>query len=82
MEQTTDIITGEEIAKAWGNANFGNVEKRTVIANSLLKYACGYDTGRTAFCICNELGLVDAKKKLTDLGRRYLWAHYSNGNSF
>ncbi len=82
METTSDLLTDEQINHAWGNANFGSTPKREIIANSLLKYMCGFDTGRTAFLICNELELVNDKKIPTKLGKRYVWAHYSNGNSF
>ena len=82
MENTNQIITDEQINKAWGHASFGDASKRDVIANSLLKYASGYSTGYTANYICKELGLITKGDNLTTLGKRYLFAAYSNGQSF
>lgn len=82
MENVNQIITDEQINKAWGNASFGDTSRRDVIANSLLKYASGYSTGHTANCICRELGLITKGDNLTTLGKRYLFSAYSNGLSF
>lgn len=80
------IITDEQIEAAWGNANFGEVYssktgRREIIRNTLLKCACGYETGRTAKIIAQELGLVTVKWTLTKKGKEYLFAAYSNGTS-
>ncbi len=80
-ETTKEILTDEQINKAWGNACFGNKDNRAIIANALLKKVCGYSTGHTIACICAELKLVGKNKTLTKLGREYLWAYYSNGVS-
>lgn len=81
METTKDLITDKAINIAWGNANFGEkLDKRTIIASALLKYACGYYTGHTIKCICSELGLRN-DNGLTEIGKKYLYAHYSNGIS-
>lgn len=84
MKDTIEtLITDEQLNKAWGNANFGQtVTKREVIANCLLKYACGYSTGHTVYCICRELKLITEQERLTTLGKQYLWLQYSTGNSF
>lgn len=79
MESVNTIVTDEKINKVWGNASFGDTPRRDVIANSLLKYASGYSTGHTANCICRELGLITKGDNLTTLGKRYLFAAYSNG---
>jgi len=82
MEKVQDIITDEQMEKAWGNANFGSTDKREIIRNTLLKCASGYYTGHTAKCIVSELGLVyQSKWKLSKLGQQYLFAAYSNGVS-
>ena len=75
------ILTDEQINDAWGNASFGNIAKRDVVANSLLKYASGYGTGHTAQCICRDLGLITKNLNLTTLGKQYLFAHFSGGLS-
>lgn len=52
------IISEEEVIRVHGNANFGTLLPRDVIANALLKYAVGYSTGYTAASICEDHGLV------------------------
>jgi hypothetical protein len=81
METTFDLILDSQIDIAWGNANFGDIHKRVVIGNALLKYASGYRTGHTIECICYELKLVTKNNNLTTLGKRYLFAHFSNNLS-
>ena len=81
MDRVEEIITDEQLAKAWGYANFGNTDKREIVANVLLKCACGYYTGATAKAIVSELGLVGKNWTLTKLGKKYLWAAYSGGKS-
>lgn len=76
---TQKNISDEAITAAWGNANFGeNIDKREIIANALLKYACGYVTGRTIECICAELKLIGKTRNLTKLGKQYLYTFYEH----
>lgn len=81
MDKPEILITDAQIDLVWGNANFGEVGRRDLINNTLLKCASGYSTGRTAKCIVEELGLVTPKWKLTKLGERYLYAAYYGGIS-
>lgn len=82
MEKTEDIITNEQLDKVWGNANFGTISKRKVIANGVLKCASGYYTGHTLKFIMKELGLVNPSKwALTKKGKEYLFAEFSGGES-
>lgn len=79
MDSPEDLITDKAIDVAFGNANFGSSNtKREIIANSLLKCACGYATGHTAKCILEDLELITRKYQLTTIGKAYLWAAYSN----
>ena len=83
-ETTEDLVTDKQIDIAWGHADFGGKHsKREVISNALLKFACGYETGHTAYAICEELGLIsqEYKPQLTPRGKRYLFAAFSNGLS-
>jgi len=82
MEKVEDLVTDKQIDLAWGYANFGdNYSKRDIIANTLLKCASGYETGYTAKCIVEELGLVTQGWKLSQRGKRYLYTAYSGGLS-
>jgi hypothetical protein len=84
---TKDIITDKAIDIVWDNADFGaNQSKRGMIAQSLLKVACGYETGSTIRDIMNELGLISISRsvypegdnivKLTQLGKEFLYEAY------
>ncbi len=86
METTQDLVSDQQLVEAFGNADFGSgVTPRQVVARSLLQYACGYSAGHTAYQICYELGLIKkimSERKgcpaLTNLGKKYLYAAYSN----
>lgn len=78
----TEIITDEQIDKAWGHANFGAGQtKRDIIKYAVLKAACGYKNGHTADCIIYELGLTRKTGLLSNKGREYLWECFGKSNS-
>lgn len=81
MKTVGELLSDAEISKAWANANFGDVGRRELIANTLLKCASGFVTGSTAKAIVSELGLTTTKWTLTVKGKQYLWAAYSGGKS-
>ncbi len=69
-----EIITDAELDIAWGHADFGDISKREVIKEALLKCLGGYIPGHTAKAITKELGLVFANKwDLTKKGKEYLY---------
>ena len=75
-------VTIEEVEAVWGNANFGpdlNERKMDVVSGTLLKYACGYSSGFTAFSILHELGLMTERFRMTSRGRRQLWEFFGEG---
>lgn len=80
MEPTVeDLVTDFVIDEAWGDADFGaNSPKREVIKYSLLKWACGYETGKTAKGILMELGLLNKNGELTKPGKEYLFAAFKH----
>jgi hypothetical protein len=78
---TSGIVSDEEIDNAWGNANFGDrTNKRHIIADTLLKYVCGYSSGHTIGEICKELGLISSmfadSPIITKKGVSYLFGFY------
>lgn len=74
MANVNSIVSDEELDDAWGNSNFGGNSKRDVIANTLLKCASGYESGKTAKAIVENLGLVKLSKwTLTKKGKEYLY---------
>lgn len=73
-----EVISDEEINKAWGNANFGNTPRREIIADALEKIAQGYTPGFTARSIVLELGLTKVRRGgvyLSEKGLKYLLNH-------
>ncbi len=75
-----EIITDKEVADTHANANFGSMEKRTVINLGVLKCASGYYQGSTSGAIIKDHGLVDENYRLTVKGKAYLWAVFGDGN--
>jgi len=82
MNKEFEIISDKELNKACENASFGATTKRDVIRLGVLKCASGYHQGHTSKTICEGLGLIDTKYKLTIKGRMYLWVAFSNGSNF
>ena len=73
-----EIITDSEIERVHGNANFGEMSKRAVIALGLLKCVCGFQQGSTSLAIITEHNLIAESYELTPKGRHYLWAAFGN----
>ena len=69
METIQDLVKDDILERVFGNSNFGEISKRDILANTLLKCACGYETGNTAKCIVIELGLVTNEWKLSMWGK-------------
>ncbi len=80
METVEDIVTDKQVALAWGNADFGKVEKRDVIKYALLKWACGYETGKTARSILEDLGLLTSNNDISQRGKRYLYVSFKHSS--
>jgi hypothetical protein len=77
----TEIVSDEELDKAWGNANFGNPDKRTLLKYGLLKCMANYHQGRTMTEILKDLKLANEEGEVTPKGNRYLWYAFGNGSS-
>lgn len=77
-QTTLDIIPDSEVERVHANANFGSMHKRQVVDEGVLKYAAGYSSGHTQFCILREHGLIrksmSYKSILTVKGQDYLKA--------
>lgn len=67
-------VSTSELRESWANADFGDVNPRDIIKDTLLKRACGYGTGRFAVCICVDLKLLTkVNNVLTQKGKYYLY---------
>lgn len=73
-----EIISDEEIELVHANADFGKIDKRTIVDQGVLKCASGYHQGSTSHEIIRKHGLVTKDYKLTKKGQKYLWAAFSN----
>lgn len=70
-------LTDEVISKAFQGTNFGRTDFRTILAETVLKRAAGYNAGYTATTVCTELGLLKGKEnKATKLGLTFAFHHY------
>lgn len=78
MNNPKEIISDEEIERVHNNANFGDMEKREVVNQGILKCASGYYQGSTSRQIIKEHGLINDKYELTSKGKAYLWAAFKN----
>ena len=76
-----DIVSDEELEKAFGNASYG-MSKRAVVAHTLLKRASFYHCGFTSIQICMELGLLKKNHNLTIKGGKYLWEAFCKDAHF
>ena len=70
------LVSDEELDSAWGNADFGGLERRDVVRHALLKCASGYYQGFTSKQIITALGLITPGYVLTKKGKEYLWAAF------
>jgi len=81
MRKEFKPVTIEEIEDVWHGANFGpelNKNKMNVVKGALLKWACGYTTGHTAYDILVDLGLLTERKNLTVRGKKQLWEFFKD----
>lgn len=83
MRKIEELISDEDLEAEFIFTDFGDISYRDIVKYSLLKYACGYSTGHTALCCCENLGLVkmtSARKfVITKFGKEYLYiAFYNN----
>lgn len=78
-ETVEQLVTDDELDRAWGNANFGGRTKREVVRLGTLKCLAGWHQGFTSKTICTELGLIDSQYRVTAKGRAYIWLACKNG---
>ena len=78
MRDPKQIISDAEIEQVHANADFGHMDKRTVVDQGVLKCAAGFYQGHTSNRIIKMHGLITEDYELTKKGRDYLWAAFSN----
>lgn len=73
-----EIVTDDEIERVHGYANFGTMDKRTVVNQGVLKCASGFYQGSTSLAIITAHGLVNKQYNLTAKGKAYLWQRFQH----
>ena len=82
MRKVEEIVSDEEMIKAFANANFGSMPHREVLKQAVMKCAGRYHQGFTSTQIIEELGLRGKNGNLTKKGGRYLYAAWEDGSNF
>lgn len=73
-----EIISDETLQRVFEGTDFGQSTPRNVLKYACLKMASGYASGYTVNRIMINLGLrYESTNKLTQQGRKYLWAAFS-----
>lgn len=82
MTDLERIVTDEELAEAYGNADFGSMTPREVVKIGILKAASGFYQGSTSRAILIDLKLIRDDYVITPKGKQYLWTAWSAGSTF
>lgn len=61
MKDAIAHLTPEAIRQAFEGTNFGRTDFEVILADTVIKRACGYHSGHTAMTIAKQLGLLSAK---------------------
>tara|TARA_R100000951_G_scaffold37874_1_gene32222 strand:- start:137 stop:403 length:267 start_codon:yes stop_codon:yes gene_type:complete len=83
MSRVKELVSDEELMKAFAGTHYGNKDYRDIIKLGLLKSACKYHSGYTTSQILKRLELIKENLKLTKKGRQYLYdsIQYSSINT-
>lgn len=75
----TDLVSDEDMAKAFAGASFGHTDYRGLLSQGCIKALAGWHQGHTITTILHELGLITwdreggGKISTTDKGHHYVW---------
>jgi hypothetical protein len=73
------LVSDEDLDRAFAHTNFGETPAREVIRLGALKCLAGWRQGHTSMTIGQELGLISDKYKITAKGRAYIWLACKKG---
>lgn len=76
MSDSSQVISEEEVERAFAGTNFGDTDYRGILHTAMLKKACGYHCGHTVTEIMKELRLIGHKGALLKRGIEFLRASY------
>lgn len=85
MKKVHDIVSDKELVRVHGNAHFGAMTMRQVLADGVKKYAVGFTGGHTQLMILREHKLItkprpgSCRANLTGKGKEYARALINNG---
>lgn len=74
-----DIVSDDDLARAFRHTNFGGRDPREVVRTGVLKCLAGWHQGHTSKTIGQELGLISAAYRVTAKGKHYLWHACNKG---
>ncbi len=77
MNRIAELVSDEQLEKAFKGTNYGDKNPRDVIKLGLMKVACEYHNGHTTQQILLHLELQTKDLKLTNKGRQYLYDAYT-----
>lgn len=73
---TSQVVSDEELAKAFAGTDFGGADHRNELHVAVLKKASGYHCGHTITTIMRELRLIGASGLPTKKGRKLISLAY------
>lgn len=71
-----EIITQEQIEKAFHNTNFGGADHRKLLEQGVLTSLTKYRNGHTLTLIMQELGFINKKNKILKKGKGFLYESF------
>lgn len=82
METVNDLISDEQIDASFSHFadEFKPYSPRDVVKYALLKFICGYESGRTIRTILQDLCLLHPNCKVTELGKRYTYLAFKHSS--
>lgn len=72
------VVSDDEIKRAFEGTNFGEVDHRKHLEQSVLKRLVEYGCGYTITRIMLRLGLINEREQVTEKGRRFLFSSFQD----
>ena len=70
------VVDDADIELAFTDTNFGDVDRRHLLQQGVLKFQANFSSGYTLTTIMKELGLVTPKGRISKKGRRFLFQSF------
>lgn len=78
INAVTDLVSDDDMVKAFKNTNFGHDDFRGLLAQGCIKALAGWHQGHFLTVILDQLGLIEWYReidriKVTPKGSHYIW---------